>query len=348
MSIIEPTVVENVRRMRRTRSSAGVRAFVRESSLAVDDLTMPLFVTYGTGIRTEIPSMPGQFQISIDGLQAEMDEFSDLGVRSVLLFGIPETKDAHGSGAWAADGIVQRAVRAIKQAAPDMLVIADVCACEYTNHGHCGILVGEEIDNDRTLSLLSRTAVSLANAGADIVAPSDMMDGRVRVLRTALDSAGHLNVPIMSYAAKYASGFYGPFRDAAGSTPQFGDRRSHQMDPANRREAMREIATDLEEGADMIIIKPAMTYLDILREARDRFDVPFVAYNVSGEYAMVKAAAANGWIDEQRIVLELLLSMKRAGADRIITYFAKDVARLLGASSMTAGRHVTVPAGNEG
>jgi porphobilinogen synthase len=321
------------RRTRRTRRTTAIRAFVRECSLVVEDLVYPLFVTHGAGIHREIPSMPGQFQISLDALAAEMDELVNLHIPAVLLFGIPEHKDAHASGAFADDGIVQQAIRVIKASAPDVLVIADVCACEYTNHGHCGILVGEEIDNDQTLDLLSRTAISLADAGADVIAPSDMMDGRIAVLRRALDRSGHIHVPLMSYAAKYASAFYGPFRDAAGSAPAFGDRRSHQMDPANGREAMREIAIDIEEGADLIIIKPALSYLDILREARERFDVPMVAYNVSGEYAMVKAAARAGWIDERRIVGEMLLSMKRAGADRVITYFAKDVARWLRAES---------------
>jgi porphobilinogen synthase len=316
-------------RTRRTRRTEGIRRFVRENALSVDDLVYPLFVSHGHGLRHGIPSMPGQFQFSVDMLEAELDEIVGLGIQAVLLFGIPEVKDAHASGAFADDGVVQEAIRAIKGIAPDMLIIADVCACEYTNHGHCGILVGEEIDNDLTLDLLAKTAVSLADAGADVIAPSDMMDGRVAVLRAALDRAGYIHVPLMSYAAKYASGFYGPFRDAAGSAPAFGDRRSHQMDPANGREAMREIATDLAEGADMIIIKPALAYLDIQREARDRFDVPLVAYNVSGEYAMVKAAASNGWIDERRIVQEMLISMKRAGASRIISYFAKDVARWL-------------------
>jgi porphobilinogen synthase len=274
-------------RMRRTRRTEPIRRFVRENIVSVDDLVYPLFVSHGEGVRTEIPSMPGQYQFSIDMLEPELDEIVGLGIPAVLLFGIPEHKDAHASGAFAADGVVQEAIRLIKDIAPDLLIIADVCACEYTNHGHCGILVGEEIDNDLTLDLLSRTAVSLANAGADVIAPSDMMDGRIAVLRAALDLAGHVHVPLLSYAAKYASGFYGPFRDAAGSAPAFGDRRSHQMDPANGREAMREIAIDIGEGADMIIIKPALAYLDILREARERFDLPLIAYNVSGEYAMV-------------------------------------------------------------
>ena len=317
------------RRLRRTRRTEAIRQFVRENAISVTDLVYPLFVSHGSGLRREIPSMPGQHQFSLDMLEAELDEIVALGIPAVLLFGIPEHKDSHASGAFADDGVVQEAIRLIKGVAPDLLIIADVCACEYTNHGHCGILVGEEIDNDLTVDLLARTAVSLANAGADVIAPSDMMDGRIAVLRAALDASGHALVPLMSYAAKYASGFYGPFRDAAGSAPAFGDRRSHQMDPANGREAMREIESDIAEGADMIIIKPALAYLAILRAARDRFDVPLVAYNVSGEYAMVKAAADCGWIDERRIVMETLISMKRAGADRLITYFAKDVSRWL-------------------
>ncbi|MGN6033638.1 MAG: porphobilinogen synthase, partial [Thermomicrobiales bacterium] len=270
-------------------------------------------------------------QLSLDRLDAEIDELLSLGIRAVLLFGIPEDahKDAIGSEAFAERGIVQEAVRRIKAHTPEMLVITDVCACEYTDHGHCGVLVDGVVDNDRTIPLLARTAVSHARAGADIVAPSDMMDGRVAWIRNALDEAGFPEIPVMSYAAKYASAYYGPFREAAGSTPAFGDRRSHQMDPGNAQEAMREIAIDLDEGADLIIVKPALAYLDILRTARARFEVPFVAYNVSGEYAMIKAAAERGWIDEQRIVLETLLSMKRAGADRIITYHAKDAARWL-------------------
>ncbi len=320
-------------RHRRTRSSNAMRRFVQETSFEARDLVYPLFVTHGIGVRREIPSMPGQFQMSIDQLEAEMDELGELGIESVLLFGIPETKDAIASSALDPDGVVQQAIRTIKASAPDVLIIADVCACEYTNHGHCGILVGEEIDNDQSVELLARIAVSLADAGADIIAPSDMMDGRVAAIRHALDHAGYEHTPIMSYAAKYASGFYGPFREAAGSTPQFGDRRSHQMDPANAREALREMATDLSEGADMIIVKPALAYLDILRTARDTFDVPMIAYNVSGEYAMVKAAGLNGWIDEKRIVMEMLISMKRAGANRVITYFAKDVARWLAPAS---------------
>lgn len=316
-------------RTRRLRRSPAIRAFVRENELRAEDLIYPLFVAEGVGIRHEIASMPSQFQISLDNLRAEIDDLNTLGVPGVLLFGIPEHKDAIGSSAFAEDGIVQQAVRLIKNHSPETLVITDVCACEYTDHGHCGVLINGEVDNDQTLPLLAQTAVSHAAAGADIVAPSDMMDGRVAVLRQALDASGFTGVPIMSYAAKYASAYYGPFREAAGSTPSFGDRRSHQMDPANSREAMREIEIDLEEGADLIIVKPALSYLDIIRAAHDRFDVQLVAYNVSGEYAMIKAAGQLGWIDERRVTMETLLSMKRAGASRIITYHAKDVAQWL-------------------
>ncbi|HYI25644.1 MAG TPA: porphobilinogen synthase [Thermomicrobiales bacterium] len=324
-----PAVLPPFQRTRRLRSSAAMRNFVRETSLHATDFVYPLFVTEGEGVRSEIGSMPGQFQISLDQLAGEIADLRSLRIPAVLLFGIPAEKDDLATGAYDPDGIVQRAIREIKAIDPGMLVIADVCCCEYTGHGHCGILVGGEVDNDLTLPVLARTAVSLAAAGADIVAPSDMMDGRVRVIREALDATGYGRVPVMSYAAKYASAWYGPFREAAGSTPAFGDRRSHQMDPGNAREALREIAIDLDEGAELIIVKPALSYLDILRQARDRFDVPLAAYNVSGEYAMVKAAALNGWIDERRVVLETLLSMKRAGADRIITYHAKEAAAWL-------------------
>ncbi|HEU0164647.1 MAG TPA: porphobilinogen synthase [Thermomicrobiales bacterium] len=316
-------------RTRRLRRSPQIRDFVRENELDPRDFVYPLFVAEGEGIRNEISSMPDQYQLSLDHLEAEIDELKSLGIPAVLLFGIPAHKDAIGSGAFDTDGIVQSATRLIKAKAPEMLVITDVCACEYTDHGHCGILVDGVVDNDQTLPLLARTALSHAAAGADIVAPSDMMDGRVAVLRQALDGAGFNEIPVMSYAAKYASGYYGPFREAAESTPAFGDRRSHQMDPGNAREAMREIAIDLDEGADLIIIKPALAYLDIIRAARDRFDVPLTAYNVSGEFAMIKAAARLGWIDEERVTLETLLSMKRAGASRIITYHAKEVSRWL-------------------
>jgi len=316
-------------RTRRLRRTPQIRQFVRENALRAEDFIYPLFVAEGEGIRNEISSMPGQFQLSLDNLEAEIDELRELGIPGVLLFGIPEHKDDHASGAYAEDGIVQQAVRLIKRHAPETLVITDVCCCEYTDHGHCGILIDGYVDNDQTLPVLAQTAVSHARAGADIVAPSDMMDGRVAVLRHALDDSGFTELPIMSYAAKFASGYYGPFREAAGSTPSFGDRRSHQMDPANANEAMREIEIDLAEGADLIIVKPALSYLDIMRAARDQFNVHLTAYNVSGEYALIKAAGEKGWIDEERVTLETLLSMKRAGASRIITYHAKDAARWL-------------------
>lgn len=317
------------RRFRRLRRTSGLRRLVRETRLSVDEFIYPLFVTHGFGVRREVSSMPGVFQLSVDQLPGELEDLRRHGIGSVLLFGIPESKDAMASGAYAEDGIVQEAVRAIKAVDQEMVVITDVCNCEYTSHGHCGVLEGEEIANDPTLELLAKTAVSHAAAGADVVAPSDMMDGRVLVIRQALDAAGYSEIPILSYAAKYASAFYGPFRDAAESTPAFGDRRSHQMDPGNRREAMREIEADLEEGADAIIIKPAMAYLDVITEARARFDVPIAAYQVSGEYAMLKAAGQNGWIDEQRAALEALTAIKRAGAGLIITYYAKEAARWL-------------------
>ena len=316
-------------RTRRLRQSPALRAFAQEHTIASADLIYPLFVIEGDDIRHEIASMPGQYQLSLDHLDAEIDELLALGIPAVLLFGIPAVKDDQASGAYAEDGIVQRAVRQIKAHAPQLLVITDVCCCEYTSHGHCGIVVGDVVDNDLTLPLLARTAVSHARAGADIVAPSDMMDGRVAVIREALDAAGFVSTPILSYAAKYASAYYGPFRDAAESTPTFGDRRTHQMDPANAREAVREIDLDLAEGADAIIVKPALAYMDIIRAARERTLVPIVAYNVSGEFAMVKAAAERGWIDERRIVQETMIGFRRAGADRIITYHAKDIARWL-------------------
>lgn len=319
----------NFIRTRRSRQTAILRNFVREHRLLPDEMIAPLFVVEGEDVRRPISSMPGQAQLSIDHLLLEISELISVGVPGVLLFGIPDRKDAEASEAWNPDGIIQRAVASIKHRFPDVLVITDVCACEYTDHGHCGILVDGQVDNDATLPLLAKTAVSHAHAGADIVAPSDMMDGRVQALRESLDEHGFLQAPILSYAAKYASAFYGPFREAAESTPAFGDRRSHQMDPGNIREAMREIEIDLNEGADMIMIKPALSYLDVIRAARERFDVPISAYNVSGEYAMVKAAAGRGWIDEQRVTLESLLSMKRAGAERIMTYHAKEVAMWL-------------------
>jgi len=330
MTVLDQTsLLPSFQRTRRLRMSPAIRQYVRETELSPRDFVLPLFVVEGSGIRNEISSMPGQYQLSVDRLAAEIEELQSLGISGVLLFGIPAVKDNLATGAYADDGIVQQAIREIRRHASDLLIITDACACEYTDHGHCGILVGDVVDNDRTLPLLARTAVSHAAAGADIVAPSDMMDGRVVVIRSALDDAGFMNVPVMSYAAKYASAYYGPFREAAESTPSFGDRRSHQMDPANAREALREIAIDLEEGADLIIVKPALSYLDIIHAARETFDVPITAYNVSGEYSMIKAASRLGWIDEERVTLETLLSMKRAGASRIITYHARDAARWL-------------------
>lgn len=318
-----------MRRFRRLRQSEPMRAFVRENQITVQDFIYPLFVIEGENMQNPVPSMPDICQYSLDRLDAELQRVLQAGISAVLLFGIPAHKDAKGSGAYDDNGITQRAIRQIKRKYPELLVIADVCLCEYTSHGHCGLVQDCGILNDETLPLLSKMAVSLARAGADIVAPSDMMDGRVAAIRHALDENGFTLVPIMSYSAKFASGYYGPFRDAAGSAPQFGDRKTYQMDPANGREALREIADDLDEGADMIIVKPALAYMDILSKARGQFQIPLIAYNVSGEYAMVKAAAQNGWIDEQRIVLENMLSLKRAGADRIITYHALDIARWL-------------------
>jgi len=302
---------------------------VRETRLSPSNFILPLFVCEGEGVRKDISSMPGHAQLSVDLIVKECQEAVSLGIGGVILFGIPQHKDEHASGAYDDSGIVQKAIRAIKRETPDLLVMTDVCNCEYTSHGHCGLVVNNDVDNDRTLEWLALSAVSHARAGADIVAPSDMMDGRVGRIRKALDEAGFTNLPILSYAAKYASGFYGPFREAAESTPQFGDRRSYQMDPSNAREAMREIELDLEEGADMIMIKPALAYLDILRMARERFDVPISAYQVSGEFSMIMAAAANGWIERERIMFETLTSIRRAGADFILTYFAKDASRLL-------------------
>ncbi|MBI2680288.1 MAG: porphobilinogen synthase [Candidatus Solibacter usitatus] len=316
-------------RMRRLRSSEPMRRLVRETHLAASQLILPLFVTAGEGVRREISSMPGHCQLSIDQLVIECAEAAKLGLGGVILFGLPESKDDAASGAYAEDGIVQNALRAVKREVPDLLAVTDVCNCEYTSHGHCGKIVAGEVDNDATLQWLAKTAVSHARAGADIVAPSDMMDGRVAAIRQALDGAGFQNTPILSYAAKFASVFYGPFREAAESTPQFGDRRSYQMDPANGREAMREIELDLDEGADMIMIKPALPYLDLIWQARQRFDVPIAAYQVSGEFAMIEAAARNGWIDHDRAMMESLIAIRRAGADVIISYFAKPAARLL-------------------
>ena len=316
-------------RFRRLRRNEGLRRLVRETALSPSDFVYPLFVVHGRDVREEIPSMPGQYHLSLDRLANEAEELRSLGVPAVLLFGLPAAKDDAGSEAYADDGIVQQAVRALKSADPELVVITDVCLCEYTAHGHCGIVVEGEVDNDATLELLSRTAVSHARAGADIVAPSDMMDGRVAAIRTALDEARFAQTAIMAYSAKYASAFYGPFREAAESTPQFGDRRSYQMDPPNAREALREIEADIAEGADIVMVKPALAYLDVLSQARARFDLPLAAYNVSGEYAMVHAAARNGWLDGPRVALEVLTAIKRAGADIIITYHAKEAARWL-------------------
>ncbi len=315
--------------MRRLRASEEVRALVRETRLNPVEFILPLFACPGEGVRREIGSMPGNYQLSVDEIVKECAVVKSLGLGGVLLFGIPDSKDEMASGAYADDGIVQQAVRAVKRDVPALLVITDVCNCEYTSHGHCGKVTGNGVENDGTLEWLSKSAVSHARAGADIVAPSDMMDGRVAAMRQALDEAGFSNISIMSYAAKFASVFYGPFREAAESAPQFGDRRSYQMDPANGREAMREIELDIEEGADMILIKPAMPSLDLIRQARDRFTIPIGAYQVSGEFSMIAAAAQNGWLDRDRAILESLLSIRRAGAGFVITYFAKDAARLL-------------------
>jgi len=317
-------------RMRRLRKNEPMRRLFRETSLGVDDLIYPLFVIHGRGVRHEVESMPGVFQYSVDKLTREAKEIAALGINAVLLFGIPQEKDEVGSSAYQTDGVIQQAIRAIKKAVPELLVITDVCLCEYTSHGHCGLVVDGDVDNDKTLDLLARMALSHAEAGADIVAPSDMMDGRVKAIREALDDSGFINVPIMSYAAKYASAFYGPFRDAAQSAPQFGDRRSYQMDSANVREALREVEQDVAEGADIIMVKPALAYLDVISKVRETFNHPVAAYNVSGEYSMVKAAASRGWIDERRVVMEILTSIKRAGADVIVTYHAKDAARWIG------------------
>jgi len=315
-----------VNRMRRLRRSETLRRMVREVSVSVDDLICPLFVTHGLDVKLQIPSMPGVFHYSVDALVKEAREISDLGIPAVLLFGLPASKDDVGSEAYAPEGIVQRAVRALKKAIPDLVVITDVCLCEYTSHGHCGVIRDGDVANDDTLELISRTALSHAQAGADIVAPSDMMDGRVLAIRDTLDEHGYTETPIMAYSAKFASAFYGPFRDAAGCAPQFGDRSTYQMDPPNRREAMKEIAFDIDEGADIVMVKPALSYLDIIADARAAFDLPIAAYNVSGEYSMVKAAAEQGFIDERRVVSEIILSIKRAGADMIITYHARDFA----------------------
>ncbi|MDH3238349.1 MAG: porphobilinogen synthase [Deltaproteobacteria bacterium] len=317
-------------RPRRLRRNEGIRRMVRETKLSVDDLIYPLFVAAGRKIRKEISSMPGVFQLSVENLVKEVKEVRGLGIPAILLFGIPAKKDAVGSDACSDDGIVQTAVRAIKDAVPDIQVITDVCFCEYTDHGHCGILnPAGDVDNDATLDILARSAVTHARAGADLVAPSDMMDGRVAAIRRALDEEGYEGIPIMSYAAKYASGFYGPFRDAAESAPGFGDRRSYQMDPPNAREALREVALDIQEGADIVMVKPALSYLDVICRVREAFDLPVAAYHVSGEYSIVKAGEKLGWVDGPRLMMEILVSIKRAGADLILTYAAKEAAKTL-------------------
>ncbi|MET0405440.1 MAG: porphobilinogen synthase [Cystobacter sp.] len=319
-----------IHRPRRMRRTAALREMVRETTLSPSNFIYPLFVVEGRDVRRPIVSMPGVFNLSLEHAVAEARRAHAEGVKAVLLFGIPDVKDARGTQAYAREGVVQRAVREIKSALPELIVIVDVCLCEYTDHGHCGLIEGGHVVNDDTLPLLAQMAVTCAQAGADIVAPSDMMDGRVGAIRAALDEVRLTEVPIMAYSAKYASGFYGPFREAAQSTPQFGDRRGYQMDPGNAREALREVELDVEEGADMIIVKPALSYLDIIRQVRDRVNVPVVAYNVSAEYSMVKAAAQNGWVDGDRLMLEILTSMKRAGAEQIITYHAVEAAKLLG------------------
>jgi porphobilinogen synthase len=318
--------IERPRRLRRTE---GLRGMVRETRLTTQGFVYPMFVVPGSGVRTEVSSMPGIYQQSVDNLVEECREVESLGIPAVILFGIPENKDERGSEASSATGVVQRAIEAIRRAKLNLVIMTDVCLCEYTSHGHCGVIEKGDVANDPTLALLAAAALSHARAGADVVAPSDMMDGRVAAIRRILDENSFQNIPILAYAAKYCSGFYGPFRDAAQSTPQFGDRRSYQMDPANAREALREVALDLEEGADVVMVKPALPYLDIIRQVREKFDVPVGAYNVSGEYSMVKAAARNGWLDEQRVVLEILTGIQRAGADIVLTYHAKDAARWL-------------------
>lgn len=316
-------------RLRRLRQNEALRALVRETRVDVGHLVYPLFVVEGKGIKQEISSMPGQYRLSSDLLSKEVEGVAKLGIPAILLFGIPKSKDEVGSQAYHPKGVIQQAIRAIKKATPELLVITDICLCEYTSHGHCGVVVEGDVDNDKTLELLAKTALSHAQAGADMVAPSDMMDGRVRAIRQALDGNGFQNTPIMAYAAKYASAFYGPFREAAESTPQFGDRRSYQMDPPNVREALSEVEQDIAEGADIVMVKPALSYLDVIRRVRDTFNYPLAAYSVSGEYAMVKAAAQKGWLDEKRIVVETLTAIKRAGADIIITYYAREAARWL-------------------
>jgi porphobilinogen synthase len=320
-------------RLRRLRRTPALREMFRETTLSVSDFIYPLFLVEGENVRNEISSMPGQYQLSVDQAVRACEELQLLGIRSVILFGIPNEKDEAGSEAYAADGIVQKTLRAVKAQFPDLVVITDVCLCEYTSHGHCGVIENSDVDNDRTLELLVKEAVSHAECGSDIIAPSDMMDGRVGAIRQALDEKGFTQTPIMAYSAKYSSAFYGPFREAAESAPQFGDRKSYQMDPGNSDEAMREIALDIQEGADMVMVKPALSYLDVIRRAKDNFGLPIAAYNVSGEYSMIKAAAERGWLDGEKVMLETLTSIKRAGADVIITYFAKDAAKLLNRSA---------------
>jgi len=316
-------------RLRRLRRSEALRALVRETKVEVRDLIYPLFVVEGKQLKQKINSMPGLYRFSNDLLAKEVEEIAKLGIPAIILFGIPQKKDEIGSSAYHPKGVIQQAIRAIKKTTPELLVLTDVCLCEYTSHGHCGVVVDGYVDNDKTLELLAKTALSHAEAGADMVAPSDMMDGRVKTIRQALDGNGFQDIPILAYAAKYASAFYGPFREAAESAPQFGDRRSYQMDPPNWREALREVEQDIAEGADIVMVKPALPYLDVIRKVRDTFNYPLAAYSVSGEYAMVKAAAQQGWLDEKRIVMEMLTAIKRAGADIIITYYAKEAARWL-------------------
>jgi len=322
-----PNLIHRPRRLRRTDA---LRSLVRETKLTQDDFVLPLFVCAGSGVRREVSSMPGVYNLSVDETAKEVAGAFDTGVRSVIIFGLPENKDELASGAYAEDGVVQQTIRAIRQSAPEMIVMADTCLCEYTSHGHCGVVRDSDVLNDESLELLARTAVSQAEAGADVVAPSAMMDGQVRAIREALDLSGFQHIPIMAYAVKYASALYGPFREAADSAPAFGDRRAYQMDSPNAREAMREAQLDYDEGADILMVKPATIYLDILRMVRERFDVPLAAYHVSGEYALIKAAAQKGWIDERRVMMETLTSIKRAGADIILTYYAREAIRALG------------------
>ncbi|MEJ7846644.1 MAG: porphobilinogen synthase [Pyrinomonadaceae bacterium] len=315
--------------MRRLRKNAALRNMFRETSLAKEDFIYPLFIIEGSGIKREISSMPGQFQMSIDNILRECDELLSLGIGSILLFGIPEAKDEVGSGAYDDNGIIQKALRAVKKDFPEMLVVTDLCLCEYTSHGHCGVVEDEYVQNDKTLELLAKEALTHAQNGADIIAPSDMMDGRVSVIRQVLDANGFAETPIMAYSAKFSSSFYGPFREAAESAPQFGDRKSYQMGYGNSDEALREIALDIQEGADIVMVKPALSYLDLIRRTKDNFNIPVAAYNVSGEYSMIKAASERGWIDGEKVMMEVLTSIKRAGADVIITYFAKDAAKIM-------------------